>query len=169
MFGSMVHLLILWGTRNGETGRLNRSWRDGQVMVIPGTSTKNKRDHAIPILPMAKAILDEKPSNGPFYFPTPDDLFSHFKDGSWGKYKKELAERAGVHDWQLRDLRRTFRTNMTKLKVSREVAEALVNHVTGQNKSDLDEIYNRYDYLDEKREALAKWEARLTSQLDAKP
>ena len=165
MFGSMVRLLILWGTRNGETGRLRRTWVDGQVLVIPGAVTKNRRDHAIPLLPMAKAILDAQPEIGPCFFPSPDDAHEHFKDGSWGKYKIELAKRSGVSGWQLRDLRRTFRTNMAKLKVSREVAETLVNHVTGQNKSDLDEIYNRYDYLDEKRDALAKWESRITSLL----
>jgi len=48
---------------------------------------------------------------------------------------------------------------MAKLGIPRDVAEVLLNHVTGANKNALDEIYNRYDYLEEKRAALAKWEA----------
>lgn len=163
-FGDMVRLLILWGTRNGETGRLSRLWRDGDVITIPGTVTKNKRAHAIPLLPMALDILDRQPKAGDYYFPgrEPD---SHFNDGSWGKCKLELERASGVYDWQLRDIRRTFRSNMPKLKVSRDIAEILLNHVTGGGKTELDEIYNRYDYIDEKREALAKWETHLSALL----
>lgn len=94
---------------------------------------------------------------------------AHFNDGSWGKLKAEIDKASGVRDWQIRDLRRTFRSNMAKLRVPREIAEVLLNHVTGANKSDLDEIYDRYDYLDEKREALAKWENRLTILLNGAP
>jgi hypothetical protein len=54
---------------------------------------------------------------------------------------------------------------MAKLGVSHEIAELLLNHVTGANNSDLDEIYNRYDYMHEKRDALTKWEARLKENL----
>ena len=67
-----------------------------------------------------------------------------------------------MKEWQLRDLRRTFRSNLSKLRVSREVCEIQLNHVTGANKSDLDEIYDRYDYIEEKKEALMKWESRLS-------
>jgi integrase len=161
-FGDMVRLLILWGTRNGETGRLSRRWREADVITIPGQFTKNKRAHAIPLLPMALEILDRQPKAGGFYFPgkEPD---THFNDGSWGKCKLELEKTSGVYDWQLRDIRRTFRSNMPKLKVGRDIAEILLNHVTGANKNELDEIYDRYDYIEEKRDALQKWEARLKS------
>lgn len=164
-FGSMVQLLILWGTRNGETGRLKRTWVEDGVLTIPGQFTKNGRPHSIPLLPMAQTILGEQPKRGPYYFPGRLGEQSHFNDGSWGKFKQDIEGRSGVPDWQLRDIRRTFRSNLAKLGVSREVAEALLNHVTGANKNDLDEIYNRYDYMDEKREALAKWEAYLAKLL----
>jgi hypothetical protein len=54
---------------------------------------------------------------------------------------------------------------MAKLGVPREVAEILLNHVTGAGKNELDEIYDRYDYLEEKAAALRKWETKLTSLL----
>lgn len=164
-YGGMVRLLILWGTRSGETARTQRTWVEEGALTIPGQFTKNGRAHAVPLLPMSRAILAAQRSNSAYYFPgrlLDDD---HFKDGSWGKLKKEIDEASGVKNWQFRDLRRTFRSNMAKLKVPREICEILLNHVTGANKNDLDEIYDRYDYLDEKREALAKWEARLKSLL----
>lgn len=163
--GAMVRLLILWGTRSGETARLQRTWLEDGLITIPGEYTKNGRSHAIPLLPMARAILDAQKSNSSYFFPGRLLTEEHFNDGSWGKLKAEIAKEAGVANWQIRDLRRTFRSNMAKLKVPREIAEILLNHVTGANRNDLDEIYNRYDYLDEKREALTKWEERLTTLL----
>lgn len=160
-FGAMVRLLILWGARNGEIGRLRPEWMDGDVITVPGSVTKNHRDHAIPILPMARETLDANKTNHPYFFQSRWDSDDHFADGSWGKLKLELAVRAGVQNWQLRDIRRTFRSAMPKLGVSREVAERLINHVSGKNRTELDEIYDRYDYLDEKREALARWELHL--------
>lgn len=46
---------------------------------------------------------------------------------------------------------------MARLKVSRDVSEVLINHAPPV----LDDIYDRYDRLDEKREALAKYETAL--------
>ena len=63
--------------------------------------------------------------------------------------------------WQVRDLRRTFRSTLARLKVSREIAEIMLNHVTGGGKTDLDEIYDRYEYLEEKKDALVRLEGHL--------
>jgi hypothetical protein len=82
-----------------------------------------------------------------------------------GKLKQELDRRAGVTDWQVRDLRRTFRSMLARLKVPREIAEIALNHVTGAGRNDLDEIYNRYEYLEEKRDALARLEDHLKTLL----
>jgi Arm DNA-binding domain len=163
-FGDLVRLLILWGTRKGETARIQRQWVEDGVLTIPGACTKNKRPHAIPLLPMASAILDARSDAGPYFFGSRWHPDSHLSDGAWGKLKRELDDGAGVHDWQIRDLRRTFRSNMAKLRVPREIAEILLNHVTG-SRNVLDEIYDRYDYLAEKKEALAAWEARLAALL----
>ena len=50
---------------------------------------------------------------------------------------------------------------LARLGISREIAEIMLNHVTGGGKTDLDEIYERYDYLPEKRVALQKLEAHV--------
>ena len=166
-FGAMIRLLILWGTRNGETARTKRSWIEDELLTIPGAFTKNGRSHSIPLLSMAKKILAEQPAEGNYYFTGNRGADSHFNDGSWGKLKIELDKKSKVTNWQVRDLRRTFRSNMAKLGISREICEVLLNHVTGANKNQLDEIYDRYDYLSEKRDALSKWEQRLECILAA--
>jgi site-specific recombinase XerD len=166
-FGAMVKLLILWGTRQGETACLRREWVQDGVLTIPGEFTKNGRTHAIPLCPMATAILGELDERGPYYFPGRWDDETHFQQGSWGKLKKGLDKASGVTGWQLRDIRRTFRSTMPRLGVSRDVAEVLLNHAPAV----LDEIYDRYDRLEEKREALSRMEMHIVGlvQLPSPP
>ena len=152
-----VRLLILWGTRNTETASLRREWLLDEVMTIPGSHTKNKRPHAIPVRPLAQSVLDSLPNRGPHYFPSRWEAKDHLDAGSWGKIKREIQAASGTKDWQLRDIRRTFRSNMARLKVPREVAEVLINHAPPV----LDEIYDRYDRLEEKRDALERYEQYL--------
>ena len=148
-------------------GRLHAAvagWFD--VMTIPGEFTKNGRAHAIPDSPdRASRFSIAKHKSTTTTFPALDQR-SHFNDGSWGKLKQELDKRSGVSGWQVRDLRRTFRSTLAKLKVPREIAEVALNHVTGAGRNDLDEIYNRYDYLREKEEALTKLESYVKKLLE---
>ncbi len=104
----MVRLLILWGTRNGETGRLQRGWVEDGLVTIPDSQTKNGRAHAIPLLPIARTILDAQPNTGQYCFPGRWDHETHFQDGSWTKLKYQIDKRSGVKDWQMRDIRRTL-------------------------------------------------------------
>src|SRR5262249_6352795 len=63
---------------------------------------------------------------------------------------------AGLPDldpWTIHDLRRTVGTGLGRLGISRFIIARVLNHadrtVTG--------IYDRYEYLDEKRHALEAW------------
>lgn len=155
----VVRLLVLWGTRQTETASTERLWAMNEVLTIPGAYTKNGRDHAIPLLPLAKQELARCPS-GKHYFPSRWGD-SHLQDGSWSKIKREIQLKSGTKNWQLRDIRRTFRSNMARLKVPRELCEVLINHAPAA----LDEIYDRYDRLPEKREALLRYERWLQTLL----
>jgi integrase len=62
---SIFRLLILWGTRSTETTRLERAWLEDGLPTIPGFQdgkriTKSGRDHGIPILPLAREVLDSR-------------------------------------------------------------------------------------------------------------
>jgi len=157
----VLRLMILWGTRNEETTVLNRVWRVEDVLTIPGASTKNGRDHAIPLLPLAQTILTNRPDTGDYYFPGRYGNERPLTAGSLNRMKAEIQDETGTKDWNIRDIRRTFRSNMARLKVPREVCEVLINHAPPV----LDEIYDRYDRLEEKREALAKYEAFMVRLL----
>jgi hypothetical protein len=151
---SVFRLLILWGTRNAETTALERKWAKDGVLTIPGEATKNGRNHGIPILPLAQSVLDARPEAGPYFFPGRYSNEESLTAGALNRVKREIQAETGTSGWQIRDIRRTFRSNMARLKVPRDVCEVLINHAP----TVLDEIYDRYDRLEEKREALAKYE-----------
>jgi integrase len=53
----------------------------------------------------------------------------------------------------IHDLRRTARTHLGKLNVAPHIAEKCLNHKT----KGVGGTYDRHDYFDERRDALAKW------------
>jgi hypothetical protein len=59
--------------------------------------------------------------------------------------------------WTLHDLRRTVRTNLSKLGVGQEHAERVVAHLP----SGIRAVYDHYSFLPEKRAALEKWATHL--------
>lgn len=66
--------------------------------------------------------------------------------------KRTKVERIIPHDF-----RRTLKSHLARLKVSKEHRHA----VAGHRESGIDKHYLMYEFMDEKREALAKWEAEL--------
>lgn len=63
------------------------------------------------------------------------------------------------------DLRRVVRSGLSQLKVAEEVREAVLAHV----RSGIAGVYDRHNYLDEKRDALLLWGARLRSIVEPAP
>jgi len=66
---------------------------------------------------------------------------------------------SGVKAWTLHDLRRTFRTNLSKLGVAPHIAERLVNHISARTEMEL--VYDQHTYLPEMRDAIERWERQL--------
>ena len=66
---------------------------------------------------------------------------------------------ARLIDVRLHDLRRTLRTGLAELGVSFEVAERVLNHAM----PGLQAVYNRHNYVAEKRTALALWAEHVLS------
>ena len=77
----------------------------------------------------------------------------------WSKAKVQLDNLCGVKGWRLHDLRRSFRTAHSKIKTPPHIAEMLLNHASAR--SGLEETYDVYEYLDEKREAMERYEAHV--------
>src|SRR5579862_891627 len=70
-----------------------------------------------------------------------------------GKNKQLPAE---IPNWTIHDLRRTAATGMARLNFPPHVVDKVLNHVSGTIRG-VAAIYNRFEYLDERRKALEAW------------
>lgn len=170
--GSVIQALILTGQRKSEIGGLRRSWfnEKERVFTLPEWLTKNNTEHTVPYGDLLARILDtiHRRNATDFLFPTRWDDDRPFS--GWSKYKAQLDDSCA--HWTLHDLRRTFATRLAQLRVAPHVIERLLNHKFGSiaNRTDgvisaVAEVYNRWAYLPEMREAIEKWEGYLASLL----
>jgi integrase len=83
-------------------------------------------------------------------------------DQARGEERKPIAIELKRLWYVLHDIRRTVRTHLSALPVQELVRELILAHT----QSALGEIYNQHSYIDEKREALELWAARLKLIVD---
>ena len=84
----------------------------------------------------------------------------------YSKAKARLDERMGDHlgnrfkPWRVHELRRTAAGGMAALGFQPHVIERLLNHMSG-SQGGLVGLYQRYEYLEERKKALHAWGARM--------
>lgn len=169
-FGQIVKLLLLTGQRRDEVAGM--SWGeidlDARLWTVPKTRAKNNKTHDVPLSDAALAVLEEvrlaprvHSPKGLLFTKTGEAATSGFS-----KAKTQLDERMGkVEPWRLHDLRRTAATGMQKLHIPLEVTEAVLNHISG-SRAGIVGIYQRHEYLDEKRQALDAWAKYLMALIE---
>jgi integrase len=167
-FGSIVKLLILSGQRVDEVreARWSEFDLDAAMWSIPGERTKNGRDHDVPLSPQAVDVLKAIPkikSDAGLVFTTtgetPVSGMSRAKDRISDAVLAKLQEadpKVALERWTLHDVRRTFYSGLQRLGFSIEIAEAVVNHISGTRKG-VAGVYGRHSYAAEKRAALEAW------------
>ena len=158
-YNSIVRMLLLTGQRENEVASIvwSELSDDFAVWKIPAVRAKNGVDSIVPLSPQVRAIIEAAPryKNALIFPGARGSVFS-----AWSKAKARLDRDAGVKAWRLHDLRRTVATNLQKIGVRLEVTEAVLNHVSG-SRAGIVGIYQRHDWADEKRTALAAWGARV--------
>ncbi len=75
--------------------------------------------------------------------------------------KAKLDTLCGVGDFVLHDLRRTASTNLVRLGVHPHVRERVLNHVI----PGVEGVYDRYSWIEERREALNTYDTFLRNLL----
>lgn len=158
-----VKMLLLTMTRRNESADMRGAEIEGDLWTIPGERYKTKLDHVIPLSSDAKALIGGKPKDFKgsnwFVFSTTDGMrpFSGFSKAK-AILDTEVAKlrigegRPNMPRWTLHDLRRTARTLMSRAKVSEDHAERAMGHVIAGVRG----TYDRYSFLEEKREAFQK-------------
>jgi integrase len=177
-FGPLVKLLLLTAQRRDEVAGMEWSEIDllKRVWTLPRHKAKNDRVHEIQLSDAAIEVLRSLPRMGDgLVFTTtgkrPISGFSKAKrrlDAAMHKANRvELSTKKGasIPGWTLHDLRRTAATGMAKLKISPHVTDKVLNHVSGTI-SGVAAIYNRFEYLDERRDALDAWGRYLSDLIE---
>jgi integrase len=167
--GLALRLALLTGARASEIAGAHKSEFQNldepsqAAWLIPGERTKNKRDHLIPLSRLAletvKTALKLSGDDTEFLFPARYNngkpLDGHALTTAMARFCADWKEPPSPHD-----LRRTVNTRLAMLGVAKEIRDRCLNHVTGLRDPE-SRHYNRYEFQQEKRDALGKWDKTL--------
>jgi len=174
-FARLVRTLLLTAVRRTEAARMawpeieyvRRDNYKGDVWTVPGSRMKAKLDHAVPLTPEVVAIIGGMPNakTRPFVFST---TAGKLPFSGYSKAKKALDreiarlrkadDRDPMPPWTLsRDVRRTAKTLIARAGVRPDISERVLAHVI----PGVEGIYDRYEYLAEKRDALERLAALI--------
>jgi integrase len=156
-YGQIVEFLGLTGQRREEVAQLKRDELDekGRTWTIPGSRTKNKKVHIVHLSEAAWRVVAKTPDGDLVFGTSRGKRFQAF-----GKGKRALDKLSGVTGWRLHDLRRTIVSGMARLGVPPHVADKILNHQAGTI-SGVAAVYQRHDFLVERKEALDRWGAHV--------
>jgi integrase len=190
-YGPVIKLLVLSGLRLREVTEADWAEFDSRnrLWLIPANRMKGKdagrsasRAHVVPVTDDILGVLESLPrfNGGRFLFSTTFGATPVWH-GSWIKKRldarmlrtlRALARKRGedvgavlLPHFVQHDIRRTVRSQLSRLKVAEEVREAILAHARPGIKG----VYDHHDYLDEKREALELWGMRLKDIVAPKP
>ena len=169
-FRSLFKMLLMCGQRAGET-RIAK-WehiKENNVWHIPPENTKAGREQNLPLPEFAISLLEElKDVTGQtdYIFASPreeNEPIAWLQTAS-----KRVRDQCSVKDFRLHDLRRTVASNLARLGFDRTVIGKTLNHKGLAGDSMVTAVYDRYDYLDEKKAALEAWSVELQSILKSR-
>lgn len=165
----MVKILLATATRIGEL--VNAKWEhidfERREWTIPPEHSKNQKEFVIPITDLVLGWfleLKDLSFNSDYVLPirqrkkvigdAPMDPVT--LNAAINKLCKELGDKC--RRFTPHDLRSTARSHLGALGVNILIAERCLNHTLGA----LVDIYDKHDYIEERRQALEKWACLLS-------
>ena len=159
-----LKVLMLTGVRSGEL--IKAKWEhinlDKKEWFIPKENTKTLQEWTVPLTREAMNLITELQGIDPDY------VFCGLKgmmtDKVMGRAMRRLFEIGALDIEPVRphDFRRTVRTHLEKLNVAPHIAEKCLNHSLGA----INAVYNKNSYIDERREALERWNEFVSLQVN---
>jgi integrase len=157
-YGGIVELLALTGQRREEVARMTWDELDlaRRVWTLPTSRTKNAKEHVVHLSEQSMNVLVWADKRGPFVF----SVLGTKPFNEFSRAKCRLDQLSGVTGWRLHDLRRTCVSGMDRLGIAPHVADKILNHQAGAI-SGVAAVYQRHEFLAERREALERWGAHV--------
>ncbi len=151
-----MQLLMLTGQRVQEIATLHVDNYDRDEGIIDWGKTKNGRPHAIPLPSLAVELLDSiTPNEHGWFFPGDKDPSKSVQHQTLYSFLWRQRDKGVIPHCTNRDLRRTFKTLSGKAGLTKEIRDRLQNHSMHDVSS---RSYDRYSYMEEKREAMDIWD-----------
>ena len=139
----------------------------GLLWNLPRERVKNGISHTVPLSKQAWDIIAAQPR-----FVGCDFVFTgdgRRPVGGHSRLKRDLDERTKFSQpWTLHDVRRSVASGMQRLGIRVEVIEQILNHRSGTFRGIVG-VYQRHDYLNEKRDALQRWANHVEGLVSGKP
>jgi integrase len=154
-FGRMVRFILLISARRTEAAAMTWSELAKGEWTLPAARNKTKVDLIRPLSAEARAVLPAKVDGCPFVF----SINGTNPISGFGRFKLTFDKACRVTGWTLHDLRRTARTLMSRAGVNTDIAERCLGHVIGGIRG----VYDKYEYLEEKRDAFNRLAALINS------
>lgn len=173
-------MLLILGVRKTELTEAKWSEFDLKkgCWALPGERSKSGVEIVIPLPPSAVQWLHElktRACGSDYVFPnrrnskhphmgkdTLNRAISKLFGKEPGRKQQPENKMGDIAEFTVHDLRRTCRSLMASAGVPGHVAERCLNHKL----KGVEGIYDRYDYFDERREALAKVEGLVISSVE---
>jgi integrase len=186
IYGVLLHS----GLRLNEVGEARWSEIEGDTWIVPASRMKGRnsgnrqaREHLVPMTSALRKLFASVPRDDRSAF-----VFCGFKGGkpimAGTPYVKRrldaemlaiLRQRAAARGenpdkvvlprWRNHDIRRSARSNFTRLGVRLEVAEAVLAHA----RPGIIAVYDTWLFFEEKREALERWSQFLADLIRPQP
>lgn len=167
---SVLKMLLITGQRKTETMNMRWDLIRNDTWTIPVELAKGKKPHEVPLSEMALEIIEKmRPLSGKsdYVFKSPRKDNEPIK---WlSRARRFIQKNSKVSDFRPHDLRRTVTTHMSKLGIRPEVAAKIRNSKEKLGGGPVGRIYDRYDYMEERVEAMNKWSDHLQEILNEKP
>ncbi|UTP41181.1 site-specific integrase [Phenylobacterium sp. LH3H17] len=160
-----LRFLILTLTRRTEAAGARRSEIDpaARTWTIPGERTKNRQAHVVPLSPQAIEVLDAArrlpgAALDGYLFPSPTRPGAHLEPHAITRAVNRMCARLSLPLGSPHDFRRTGATTLTSERYGfrRFVVGKVLGH-TAHDGAAVTSVYDRNEYLADKRQALDAW------------
>lgn len=169
-FGPWYQLLMLSGRRREEWAAARRSEIDAanRVHDLPKERHKSRRGHVLPLPDPAWKIIEGLPvwTGNDYHLLSTDAGKGHIKGFSKAKSRldegalklmRKIDPEAMLTPYRVHDFRVTCETRLADLGFNQDVRDAVLGHA----KPGLQKTYNKHEYLDEKRAAMAAYSTHI--------
>ena len=164
----ILRLCLVTGQRVSEVAGAQLIEMDlgNSIWDLPGARTKNKRPNRVPLSSMAIEIIERNLGESECLFPSPTST-GHIGPKAPMRALSRNRKHFDMEHFTAHDLRRSAASGMASIGIDRTTISAVLNHASA-DRSVTGQVYDRYSYEAEKRNALERWARRLTEIIEGK-